>query len=283
MVALFATALLGLLFMPVAQAAPARPGPAASPAPPRWASQRVMELDPTGSGRAVVALGDPSRARHIAVIVPGVGINLGTFDEPGRPERRPFGMAQAVRGLAPDTAVIAWLGYRPPSRLNLDAVGGDRARQGAAALRAFVGRLRARAVPGATIGVICHSYGTTVCGLAAAGLPVDDLALLASPGVRADHVADLHTRARVWAGTAEDDWIRWVPHIRIGDWGHGPDPAEREFGARPLPTAGVRGHDGYFAPDSVTLRALAAIAAGRFGTAPRPIGPANRPSLLAAP
>src|SRR5690606_29371670 len=99
--------------------------------------------------------------------------------------------------------------------------------------------------PGTSIGLVCHSYGATVCGLAAPDLPVDDLVLLAAPGVRADSAAGLRTRARVWAARAPDDWIRWVPHVRLGDLGHGMDPADPAFGARPLPVDGVHGHDGY--------------------------------------
>ncbi|WP_051581139.1 alpha/beta hydrolase [Pseudonocardia acaciae] len=213
-------------------------------------------------GRLVVALGDPARARHIAVVVPGVGITPETFDDPVRPRRRPYGMARALHELAPDTAVIAWLGYHPPDGPGLDAVTGGRARAGAVALRAFVHELRARSRPGTSIALVCHSYGSTVCGLAAPGLAVDDLVLLASPGVRADSVAALRTPARVWAGTARTDWVRWVPHARLGDLGHGADPADPAFGARPLPTEGVTGHDGYFAAGSPTLRAVAGIVSG---------------------
>ena len=172
-----------------------------------------------------MALGDPATARHLAVIVPGVGIDMRTFDDPERPARRPYGMALALHDFAPDTAVIAWLGYRPPGGLGYAAVAGGSARAGAAALRSFVERLRADAAPGATLGLVCHSYGSVVCGLAAPGLPVDDLVFLASPGVRADSAAALRSTARVWAATAETDRIRRVPHVRLGDLGHGPDPA----------------------------------------------------------
>jgi hypothetical protein len=238
--------------------------------PPRWlgaSGSRVMQLDRSGSGRVVVALGDPTTARHIAVVVPGVGNSLGTFDDPRHPERRPYGMAVALRdAVGPrhsaareDTAVIAWLGYRTPTLLSTEAATGDLARPGAAGLAAFVQRLRATAAPGVDISVVCHSYGTVVCGLAAPKLPINRLMLLGSPGVRANSVRGLHTRAAVYAATARTDWIRWVPHLRLGDFGHGPDPTARPFGASSLPTTGVSGHDGYFAPGSVTLRAIAAL------------------------
>lgn len=245
--------LLSIPATPLARARPALPGP------PRWTGAQVLELDPA-RGHVVVALGDLHRARHVAVLVPGVGIDLPTFDDPEHPYRRPYGMALALRAAAgPDTAVIAWLGYRPPAGLGWAAATGGPAREGAAALREFVTWLRGQAAPGATLALVCHSYGSVVCGLAAPGLPVDDLVFLASPGVRADSVAALGTRARVWAATAGSDWIRWVPHVRLGDLGHGRDPAAPGFGALPLPTRGVSGHDGYFAAGSATLSAVGEV------------------------
>ena len=83
-----------------------------------------------------------------------------------------------------------------------------------------------------------------------------------------DSVAALRSPARVWAATADTDWIRRVPHVRLGDLGHGPDPAAPAFGASRLPTAGVTGHDGYFAPGSSTLRAIADLVSGRASAVP---------------
>jgi hypothetical protein len=252
------TLLAAGLLVPQFPSADAAAPPIRPPVPaPRWMAQRVMEL--TGSNRVVVALGDPGTARHIAILVPGVGNDVATFDDPAHPDQRPYGMALALRATAPDTAVIAWLGYRTPAGLDRDALTGRLAQRGARSLRAFVADVRTRAAAGATISLVCHSYGSVVCGLAAHGLPVNNLVFLGSPGVRAASVAALRSPATVYAATAATDWIRWVPHIRIGDYGHGPDPTGPSFGARRLPTAGVSGHDGYFAPGSVTLRAVAAL------------------------
>jgi alpha/beta hydrolase family protein len=257
-VVLLSALLLASLMLPRFPATPVAHA-ATPPAPPRWAAQRVLELNRAGSGRVVVALGDPSRARHVAIVVPGVGNNLATFDDPAHPERRPYGMALALRSAAPNTSVIAWLGYQTPPGLDVEAVTGDEAEQGARLLRQFVDNIRAHAEPGTMISLVCHSYGSVVCGLAAPDLPVDNMVFLGSPGVRATSVAGLHTHAAVYAATARTDWIRWVPHIEIGDYGHGPDPTEPAFGARPLPTTGVSGHDGYFAPGSPTLRAISTL------------------------
>jgi hypothetical protein len=97
--------------------------------------------------------------------------------------------------------------------------------------------------------------------------------LLGSPGAGVGSAAELGTPARVWAATAPTDWVRWVPPVRIGDLGHGPDPAARGFGARPLDTAGVPGHDRYFVPGSAMLADLAAVVTA-------PLSRATGPGLL---
>lgn len=107
--------------------------------------------------------------------------------------------------------------------------------------------------------VFCHSYGSVVCGLAASRLRARDLVVLGSPGMRADDVADLRTGARVWAAKDATDWIDDVPNVEVAGLGHGPDPAAPEFGARRVPADDARGHTGYFAPGTDSLRAFAAI------------------------
>ena len=58
--------------------------------------------------------------------------------------------------------------------------------------------------------------------------------------------------ARVWSALAPADWIRRIPQLRLFDLGHGRRPSNPAFGARPLPTAGVAGHDYYLTPGSAT-------------------------------
>ncbi|GAA4874775.1 alpha/beta hydrolase [Pseudonocardia benzenivorans] len=216
---------------------------------------RVLGCDPAGRGLAVVALGDPATARSVAVIVPGSDTDLHSI-------AKPLSWARALRAAAgPDTAVVVWVGYRTPQGLGLDAASGAPARAAAPALDTFVESVRAAHVAGPPhLTVVAHSYGAVVAALAAPDLDADDLVLLASPGARADDVADLHTRAHVFAARAPADWMRWVPSIEIGDLGHGADPASPSFGATLLPTTGVTAHDRYLAPGSATLDAVAAVA-----------------------
>ena len=224
---------------------------------------RILGCDPAGRGRAVVALGDPSAAAHVAVLVPGSDIDLHSLDDASAPGRRPFGWARALHAAAgPATAVVLWVGYPTPQGLGVDAATGRLARAAVPALVDEVASLRDRPGGPPHLTVIGHSYGAVVVTLAASELDADDLVLLASPGARTPSVADLHTTARVSAARAADDWIRFVPHLRLGDLGHGADPAAPSFGAVPLPVDDVRAHDGYFRRGSRSLAAIAGVVTG---------------------
>ncbi|GAA4683528.1 alpha/beta hydrolase [Phytohabitans rumicis] len=213
--------------------------------------------DPAGTTPAATrVVGELSTADEIVVLVPGVGTSPRNLD------RTTGAMARSLYAAAGSTrvAVVAWLGYEPPEGLGIAAAQDGRARQGAAALDRYVDALVAFR-PRAAVTLIGHSYGAVVIGFAAADLPpqVTDLVALGAPGMGADDVAGLHTRARVWAAQAPDDWIRWVPGIRIIHLGHGVHPTDPSFGARILPTGGVVGHDGYLSPGSATLTAVASL------------------------
>lgn len=202
--------------------------------------------DPPPFTPRVEVHGDLVRAAHVAVVVPGSDVDDRRFDDTvGR-------MARDLHASVgrDDVAVVAWLGYRTPSGLGVDAAGGRLARAGAVALDAYV-----RTLPG-RVHLMCHSYGSVVCGLARP--PVDDVVLLGSPGVRVDPVT---SGARVWAARGGRDWTRWVPSVRLGDLGHGADPVAPAFGARVFDVGDI-GHDEYFREGTASLRALARIAVG---------------------
>ena len=95
------------------------------------------------------------------------------------------------------------------------------AERGARALRPLVDDLASH---GRQVALICHSYGSVVCGLAAARLPVTDIAFVGSPGTDASSVRALHATARVWAGRGASDWIRIVPHVHLLGLGFGQNP-----------------------------------------------------------
>ncbi|MGW5061429.1 alpha/beta hydrolase [Streptomyces sp. NPDC004096] len=225
----------------------------------------LLAFDGRGTGRVTEVFGDLATARRIAVLVPGSDTTLDTFD------RLRTGAQTLHRAVGGSTAVIAWLGYDTPRTLSTGALTTTGAERAAPLLERFVGELRGALGPAARISLLCHSYGTVVCARAASA-DVQDVVLLGSPGTGLDSVADLHTRARVWAGRGTGDWIAGVPHLRADLFGttvgFGTDPVSPDFGARVF-AAGDGGHSDYFAPASVCLADLARIVLGRTSEVPR--------------
>ncbi|MFF4875586.1 alpha/beta hydrolase [Micromonospora sp. NPDC000668] len=255
---------------------------AAGPPYADWVAggRRFLTFDPRGDGRAVEVLGDLADADRIAVLVPGVGSTLADFDRGlgGVAHRAPAVQAgqlyRALRAADPAArvAVLAWLGYDPPDGV-LTAVGGASARRGAVGLAALLRELAGRR-PTATITLVGHSYGALVVSLAAAAAPpqVSDVVSIGGIGAGVQHADELRGGRRFWAAEAPTDWIRRVPSVRLAGLGYGRRPGDPAFGARPLPVAGVAGHDGYLVPGSATLDAIAAVvrdgaAAERAGSA----------------
>ncbi|MEU4205135.1 alpha/beta hydrolase [Streptomyces sp. NPDC045470] len=233
----------------------------------RGPGRQILAFDPAGGGRAAEVFGDLRQARHVSVVVPGVDTNLATFERTARATSAPAGMAKSlydaersVRGGDSRTAVIAWADYTAPAGLGVGAATGQLAEAGAVRLNALV-----RALPkSASVSLMCHSYGSVVCGVAAHRLPsgVTDIAVAGSPGMRAETAAGLGTGARVWAMRNPDDWIQDVPYLEVGGLGHGADPVTEAFGSRVLSAAGAQGHAGYFVPGTESLRNFAKIGVG---------------------
>src|SRR5207248_5700757 len=211
----------------------------------RLRSRHVLFFNPSGQGVAAMVIGNLATATRVAILVPGSDTTLATFFSRG-PES-PGGGAEALaaeaRLLEPGErlAVIAWLGYPTPAMLSPAVMTSGDAGQGAQALRPLVTAL---AQHGDQVALLCHSYGSVVCGLAAPHLPVTDIAVFGSPGMDASSVASLHTTARVWAGRESGDSIRFVPHVQLFGLGFGADPMSNGFGARIFAT-GDSGHSGY--------------------------------------
>ncbi|MQY11318.1 hypothetical protein SRB5_14330 [Streptomyces sp. RB5] len=232
--------------------------------------RQVLAFDPTGRGQVAEVRGDLGHAARVAIVVPGVDTKLSNYrrfasdDKPGY--IAPAGMADSLyaqlrtTGAERRTAVIAWADYAAPAGIGVEAATGIPAEEGARRLTRLVS-----ALPGASrTALICHSYGSVVCGLAAPGLParVTDIAVAGSPGMRAENVGALRTGARVWATRAAGDWIEDVPHFELAGLGHGADPVSDGFGARVFDAGTARGHTEYFRPGTASLRMFAAIAAG---------------------
>jgi Alpha/beta hydrolase len=231
----------------------------------RLEPRQVLFFNPNGQGVAAMVIGNLATANRVAILVPGSDTTLATFFSRG-PES-PGGGAQALAaeahrlepsGPGEHLAIIAWLGYPTPAMLSPGVMTSGDAGQGAQALRPLVIAL---ARHGDRVALLCHSYGSVVCGLAAPHLPVTDIAVFGSPGMDASSVTSLHTTARVWAGRESGDSIKYVPHIQLFGLGFGADPMSPGFGARVFGT-GTGGHSGYLDPGSVSLRNLTYIALG---------------------
>ncbi|MFI1965233.1 alpha/beta hydrolase [Streptomyces pathocidini] len=232
--------------------------------------RQILAFDPTGPGRAAEVFGDLAQARQVSVVVPGVDTNLVNFERTQRKYSAPVGMARALyeeeRAQRPEerTAVVAWADYTTPAGLGVDAATGRLAEDGAVRLDSFVDSL----AHASRVSLFCHSYGSVVCGVAARDLSpkVTDIAVAGSPGMRAETVAGLRTKARVWAARDADDWIQDVPYLEIGELGHGADPVSRAFGARVISASRAVGHTGYFEPGTESLESFAEIGVGALGS-----------------
>lgn len=239
-----------------------------------------------GDGTAAVSVGDPGAARHVALVVPGLGSD-GT-DLPARAADARHLWAAARSSTADSVAAVAWIGYDAPDRWasgDLDGwrvAGQGLARAGGAVLAEDVAGLVAGRTTDPHLVVVGHSYGSTTVAHAAAGpgLPADDLVLLGSPGAGpARHAGDLVAggTAAVWVGSASSD-----PVTLLGDEGRlggpgtlGVDPATAGFGAQrfaaehPDRDLGLRWspdqHRGYLAPGGESLAAIGLVVAGRPG------------------
>ncbi|MGW8797440.1 alpha/beta hydrolase [Streptomyces sp. NPDC055775] len=222
-------------------------------------ARHFFSFDGRDGGRSVEVFGDLSRARRIAVLVPGAGISLDRYG------RLRAGAVALRREMGDGAAVIGWLGYETPDTVSRASVTTDRADAAAKELLTFLAELQ-RAEPNARTSLLCHSYGSVVCAEAAPGLTVADIVLYGSPGTGVDNVAALHTPATVWAGRGGDDWIAEVPHVQLRlpfvTLGFGTDPVSPEFGARHF-AAGDGGHSDYLKPGSLSLENIARIVSGR--------------------
>jgi len=221
-----------------------------------------LDFNPRAQGLAVEVIGNLAQASRVAILVPGSDTSLTTFDSRGAasPAGSAAALAAQARRLDPRSrlAIIAWVGYATPRTLSPAVLTSGDARQGAEALRPFV---RDLARDGRHVALLCHSYGSVVCGLAAPHLPVTDIAVFGSPGMDASSARALHSRARVWAGRGNGDWMRDLPFVRVLGLGFGQDPTAAAFGARHFSCGGA-GHSGYFRRGGIALSNLAYIALG---------------------
>ncbi|MEV7024856.1 alpha/beta hydrolase [Kitasatospora sp. NPDC093558] len=243
--------------------------------------RQVLAFDPRGRGLVTEVWGDLADAERVSVLVPGSDADLGHFDQAADPLRSPAGMARALYAeehrQAPKTrtAVIAWTGYVTPSGLGPDAVTSRLADIGAPRLQRLLAGLKETTRPDAPPSLLCHSYGSVVCGDAAPEIPraavspsdtsgVTDMMVFGSPGMGVQSTGELGTGVHVWATRNPSDWIGNVPYLEVGGLGHGADPTSSGFGAEEISSARAAGHNGYFAEGTDSLHNFAAISLGHY-------------------
>ncbi|MFB7897747.1 alpha/beta hydrolase [Streptomyces xiamenensis] len=230
--------------------------------------RQLLAFDPRGRGTFAEVFGDLPAAERTAVVVPGSDNDLDTYNTPTTWARA---LHDQLTADAPGTAsaTVAWIGYTTPDGVGPDQATDRLARAGAPRLERFLAGLAVTTAPtAAPPTVLCHSYGSVVCGLAArdAGthLAAGDLVFLGSPGTRAGSAAALGTGARVWASRAPADWISAVPNVQVLGLGHGTDPTDPAYGARVFTSDDAGGHAGYGTPGTDALRNLSAITLGAY-------------------
>ncbi|CAL9420250.1 alpha/beta hydrolase [Streptomyces sp. enrichment culture] len=240
----------------------------------------LLGFDPTGlrDGKVILANGNPDTADHVGIYVPGtfshiasIGGDDETHGDLGRGDRL---WTESTR-LAPGQKVstITWFDYNAPDHIP-QATRHQYADEGGPRLYDFLQGNKAaqEGVDGtrAHTTVIGHSYGSTVVGVAAQSgswkdpAAVNDLVFAGSPGVQADHAADLGVGAdHVWAmGAPLDDFV--VRHggrlVGLGDnW---TIPTDESFGGN-IMASDVGGHTKFWDAGSTSLSNQAAVIVGQ--------------------
>lgn len=218
------------------------------PLPP---PDNILLFEPNGANhdRLVVAYGAVETAETVTVFVPGM-----TADENVRSSlENTYELQEIAEGDSGEGgyATVMWLDYDAPNDLGeaWDGLGKDLdgseadgpGEKGAPNLTNFLTGLEATN-PGARKNLIGHSYGTVVVAIAAdeSVLPIDRLALVASPGVP-EEPSDWQTQVEVVVFLNDDDRIAQAPR------GGGVDP--EEWGGVQIRGDGDHGMSDYLDPD----------------------------------
>ncbi|WP_245996683.1 alpha/beta hydrolase [Streptomyces armeniacus] len=182
----------------------------------------LLGIGDEGNGRAIVSYGNPDTSRNVSAYVPGLGTALDAGFA-NNDVKRAKDTALAAHKYDPSSASIVWLGYDAPQLpadgllANLEVMSKGPATNGAPAYNSFMEGISAtneNADPHVT--AIGHSYGSLTVGLAGqepGGIPgADDIVLVGSPGVDAEHADDLGVgKEHVFVGAAENDPVTKLP------------------------------------------------------------------------
>jgi hypothetical protein len=230
-------------------------------------------------GKVIIANGNPDTADHVAVYVPGTYAGLekiGEGEDHGDIGRGEKLWAESSK-LSPgkNISTITWLDYNAPDSIVPQASSGKFAEEGGPRLYDFLqgNREAHENASGGTAHttVIGHSYGSTVVGVSAQSgswkdpEAVNDYIFAGSPGVQADHAADLGAGAdHVWAmgGPWDDQVVRQGGRLMgLGD--NLTIPTDESFGGN-IMKSDSDGHSGFWDSESQSLRNQAAVITGKY-------------------
>ncbi len=250
----------------------------------------LLGFDPEGEGndgKVILANGNPDTADHTAIYVPGTGTLLQDIEKDTNRavdlwrEADKFTQGEKV-------STITWFDYDAPLQakpfdkgggLFPEAMSDEFAEKGAPNLQGFLDGSRAahQAASGPNnfghTTLMGHSYGTTLIGDAAktrgwpeGPLPVDDVIAVGSPGMQADHAADLGIRSgHMWAmkGGGDDELVRAGGKYVAGLGDNWTIPTDPEFGANIL-ESDAADHGAFWDEGSVSLRNQALVISGQY-------------------
>ncbi|MGK9270671.1 alpha/beta hydrolase family protein [Williamsia muralis] len=201
----------------------------------------LLTFSPDGKEtKAAVAVGDPDKARHVSVTVPGVNTtakSIGTMtSEAGALRRETLGILAATGGEGEAVSTVAWLGYDTPDVNDgapWEALGDGKAKAGADSLADFtrsLGLTSDHAEAEQHLVLNGHSYGSTTASLALQGGAheyVDDTVFYGSPGVYANTSSQLGLEyGHAYLMNDPDD--KWI-NLAASEGVHGSNPFASDF------------------------------------------------------
>ena len=236
----------------------------------------LLSINPSGQGKAVIVIGNIQTANYVTYMVPGlfntVDGQLGAWTgAAANLYSQQVAWLNRLKSVDPSdahksVAVVAWMGYQTPDLTNVASL--QLANQAKDAMTRDVEamqELRTGNEPFTTI--IAHSYGSTAAlmALSDGNFSVNALVVVGSPGSAAQSAKDLDVKhTNVWVGSAA-----WDPVPTSAFFGS--DPSSPSYGAHTMGVNGGTdiitgktltqslGHNGYFDPDSESVRNMALI------------------------
>lgn len=248
----------------------------------------LLGFDPEGTrdGRVILANGNPDKADHTAVYVPGTGANIGDIGgSPDSDRQGDLGRAETLwrvsQGMVSgqNVSTLTWFDYNAPDTaipvmdgdLVPEARDPEYAQKGAPALSDFMRGIEAAQGDNDSHNTLMgHSYGSTLVGETAKGrddgAPIaDDVIAVGSPGMQVARGNELGVEAdHVWgmASPAAEDQVPTVGKIV----GLGEDrvvPTDPDFGGN-IMHSDSPDHSGYWDGNSTSLQNQAAVISGRY-------------------